>query len=368
MSTPTYRLAAAVALAALAACAHEERYEKPKTPVNVQQVAPAASVASSRYSAAILPGHRVDVAFKVPGYIASLGTSSSGRVLQEGDAVHKGDVLARIRTDDYTAKIDQARSQQAEADAAYAQARQAWERAQALFEKKSLTRPDYEAAKAAFETVQAKQAGARALVAEAQNALADSVLRSPLDGVVVKRLVEAGSLVGPGTPGYVIVDSSSVKLLFGVPDTMLRRLTRGTEVSIATESYPNARFPGVVSSVAPAADPGSLVFDIEVTVANRDGRLKPGMVGTLDVAAEPGTPAITVPLAGIVRSKTHPDGYAVYVVEDRDGGPHVRLRDVSLGAMTGNGITVLAGLRPGDRVVVTGATIVNDGEAVEILQ
>jgi multidrug efflux system membrane fusion protein len=46
----------------------------------------------------------------------------------------------------------------------------------------------------------------------------------------------------------------------------------------------------------------------------------------------------------------------------------VRLRDVSLGAMTGNGITVLAGLRPGDRVVVTGATIVNDGEAVEILQ
>ena len=101
---------------------------------------------------------------------------------------------------------------------------------------------------------------------------------------------------------------------------------------------------------------------------NHDGRLKPGMVGRLEIAGDNATTAaLTVPLAGIVRSKTKPDGYAVFVIDDKDGTPRARLRDVSLGAMAGNGITVVSGLKPGDRVIVTGATIVTDGEAVEIL-
>ena len=134
------------------------------------------------------------------------------------------------------------------------------------------------------------------------------MVRGKIPIPVVKRLVEVGSLVGPGTPGYVIVDSSAVKLMFGVPDAILRRLPTGSAVTITTETYPDARFPGRVTSVAPAADPGSLVFDIEVTVPNHDGRLKPGMVGRLEIAGDNATTAaLTVPLAGIVRSKTKPD-------------------------------------------------------------
>jgi len=280
--------------------------------VNVQQITSAVSSAALRYSTALLPGQRVDLAFKVPGYVSALGqgrdAAGRARALQDGDAVRKGDVLARIRVDDVTAKLNQARSQEAEAEAAFAQAQQAWERASVLFEKKSITRPEYEAAKAANETVQARRTGARALVAEAQNAMNDSALRSPIDGVVVKRLVEVGSLVGAGTPGFVIVDSTSVKLMFGVPEPVLRRLPIGTAVPIVTESYPNVRFPGRVTGVSPTADPGSLVFDIEVTVPNADGRLKPGMVGILEIASGDGVSAVTVPLSGIVRSKNRPDG------------------------------------------------------------
>ena len=371
MTQHPFQLVAIGAALIAAGCSHETPYQKPLTPVSVYQVNASGSGAAFRYSAAMLPVQRVDVAFKIPGYVAALGQGKGpggAHALQDGDTVRKGDVLARIRTEDVNAKVNQARSQVAEADAAYTQAQQAWERASALFEKKSITRPEYDAARAAYETVQAKRSGARAVVAEAENALADATLRSPIDGVVVKRLVEVGSLVGPGTPGYVIVDSSAVKLMFGVPDAILRRLPAGSAVSIATESYPDARFPGRVTSVAPAADPGSLVFDIEVTVPNRDGRLKPGMVGRLEIGGDTTTvSALTVPLAGIVRSKTRPDGYAVFVIDDKDGTPRARLRDVSLGAMAGNGISVVSGLRPGDRVIVTGVTIVTDGEAVEIL-
>jgi multidrug efflux system membrane fusion protein len=216
--------------------------------------------------------------------------------------------------------------------------------------------------------VLARQAGARALAAEAQNARADSSLRSPLDGVVLKRLVEVGSLVGPGTPGFVIADTSSVKILFGAPDVVVRRLSPHQPVTITTAAYPNERFPGRITSLAPAASPGSLVFDVEVTVPNPNGRLMPGMVASFELEHEATPGQLTVPLAAILRSRAHPDGYALFVVEEQNGAPHARLREVGLGDMVANGVTVTSGLRPGDRVIVSGATIVSDGEAIEILR
>jgi RND family efflux transporter MFP subunit len=327
---------------------------------------------AARYSAAILPASRVDLAFKVPGYVAEISQVSDGtgrrRALQEGDRVTRGQSLTRLRPDDYDVKVDQAQSQQAEVEAALSQGKQAFDRAQGLYERKSLTRTDYDAAKAAYETALAKQAGAGALAAEAKNARADSSLRSPMDGIVLKRLIEVGSLVGPGTPGFVIADTSSIKILFGAPDVVVRRLSLHQPVTITTVAYPNERFPGRITSLAPAASPGSLVFDVEVTVPNRGGRLKPGMVASFELERDSAPASLTVSLAAILRSKTRPDGYALFVVEEQKGAARARRREVTLGDLVATGVSVTSGLRQGDRVVVSGATIVTDGEAVEILR
>jgi RND family efflux transporter MFP subunit len=361
-----------IAAAACARCAHEARPPASLTPVRVETVGTAGTPGAARYSAAILPGSRVDLAFKVPGYVAEIAAVSDGgagrRPLQEGDRVTSGQSLSRLRADDYDVKVNQAHSQQAEVEAALSQAKQAFDRAQGLYERKSLTRTDYDAAKAAYETALAKQAGAGALAAEAQNARADSSLRSPMDGMVLKRLIEVGSLVGAGTPGFVIADTSSVKMRFGAPDAVVRRLSLHQPVTITTAAYPNERFPGRITSLAPAASPGSLVFDVEVTVPNRGGRLKPGMVASFELERDSTPASLTVSLASILRSKTRPDGYALFVADEQNGGAHVRLREVTLGDMVATGVTVTSGLRQGDRVVVSGATIVSDGEAVEILR
>lgn len=366
---------AAVGLALGAwSCAHDEPYDKPHTPVRVEQVGDAAGRGGGtlRYSAAIVPTHTVPVAFKVPGYISAIATVADGaggrRPLQEGDRVRQGETLAQIRTGDFTVKLNAARSQLAEVEAALAQARQAYERAAALYETKSLTRTDYDAAKAAYEGVQARRDGARALVNEAENALADATLKSPLDGTVIKRMIEVGALVGPGTPGFVVADTATVKVLFGAPDPVVRRLERNQRQGITTETFPNERFEGRITSLAPAADPGSLVFDVEVTIPNPDGRLKPGMVASIEIPGETAGARMALPLSAIVRAPDKPDGYAVYVIEPRDGAPHARLREVSLGPMISNGVAVTAGLHPGEQVIVTGATIVADGERVEVLR
>ncbi len=373
----------------MAACRQEKPYEPPVTPVNVELVEKSRGEGGLRYSGNIEPLTRVDLAFKVGGYVREIRR-------QEGEPVKRGEVLARLRESDYQVKLEQARSQLGQADAAAAQARSQLREAQAaqvkaqadfrradrLFAVQSLTRPDYDAAKAQLDAAEARLAsaqsvpqqaearleGARAALREAEIALEDTALKSPLDGVVLKRLVEVGSLVGPGSGAYVVADISSVKVIFGAPDVLLPELRVGGRLAITTESIARAEFPGRISRIAPAADTRSRVFEIEVTVPNPQGRLKPGMIASLQV---PGRalpqPLPIVPLTAIVRSKDRPAGYAVMLVEDQGGRLTARSRNVSLGETFGNRIAITEGLRGGERVIVSGASMIRDGETVAVL-
>ena len=352
----------AAPLAAAGACHRGESYEKPVTPVRVAVVERAGAPQALRYSATIEPETRVDVAFKRGGYVRTLGAA---KPIEEGDRVAAGSVLATIAPEDYDVKVQQARAQLAEAESAHTQAAQALSRADALFAAKSLTRPELEQAQAAAAMTDAKVAGARALIREAEQARADATLRSPIDGIVLKRLVERGSLVGPGTPGFVLGHTRTVKVVFGVPDTMLPRVPAGTRLTVVTEAYPDRRLSGRVTKVAPAADPRSRVFDVEVSIPNADGALKPGMVAAVDLDEASGAPRpLLLPLAAVVRSPARAGAYAVFVVDDRGGQPVAKAREVRLGSLVGNEIEVLEGVRDGDHVIVSGATVVTDGERV----
>jgi multidrug efflux system membrane fusion protein len=365
-------LLAALVFASAAACRHEDTYSKPPTPVRVEQVALQAAEGGVRYAAALEPNLRVDLAFKVPGYVGVIaavpGPDGHVRPIQDGDRVSRGLVLAQVRQEDVDARLAQARSKQAEAEAGLRQAEEALGRARALYAARSLTRPDLEAAQGAYDGVQAKLAGARALVQEAQNAVDDSTLRSPIDGVVLRRLVEVGSLVGAGTPGFVLADTSRVKVVFGVPDVTVGRLRALESLSVSLEALPGRAFAGRVTRVASVADVKTRSFEVEVTLPNADGALKAGMVASLQLPDEAASrQPLAVPLAAIVRSPKSPDGYAVFVVSGDGGAAKAVARDVTLGEMIGNRIEVTAGLRPGERVIVSGATIVTDGAAVAVV-
>jgi hypothetical protein len=112
------------------------------------------------------------------------------------------------------------------------------------------------------------------------------------------------------------------------------------------------------------------VFDVEVTIPTTAGRLRPGMIGT--VAVEPSSAVaanspLTVPLTAIVRAQPGAGQFAVVVVERQAAGDIARLRRVELGDVLGNGITVLSGLTPGEHVVVSGATMLADGDLVRVM-
>jgi len=375
MTTRNQGFAMALGLAAATlGCARARADKAPPRPVRVEEVQGAMAAAGLRYSATIQPYEQVSLAFKVGGYVREMrqqrGPDGRLRNLQQGDHVTRGTVLARVQPADYQEKVNQAKAQVAEAEASLAKARSDATRAEALYAAKALTRPDYDAATANLGGAAARADGARAQLETAQISLRDASLVAPADGVVLSRSVEVGALAGVGTTGFTIADLTRVKAVFGVPDHVVERVKIGTALPVNSDAFGNVEFPGRVTAVSPSADAQSRVFNIEVTIPNADRRLKAGMIATVEVSG-PGAPDIapgspTVSVSAIVKS-ARPGAFAVFVAEGSGEAVTARARDVTLGRISGNRVAVDKGLAVGDRVVVSGASLLTDGDPVRVI-
>ena len=369
---------AAAALTVLPGCKEVEiKAEAPVRPVKVEAVQPIAQESRARYSATIQPDEQVALSFKAGGYVDSIvqrrGADGRMRALQAGDVVAAGEIVARVREADYRERLNQAASSVREAEVAQVKARLDLDRARELFAAQSLIKPDLDAAQTAFDAGQARLDSARSHVALAEISVRDCALVSPIGGVVLERKIEAGTLVGTGSVGFVVARVSPVKVVFGVPDLLVNRIARGSELDVATEAFGETRFRGRVTAISPAADLQSRVFNVEVTVPNADGRLKPGMIGRVEVAVGPVTSTaaqagtVAVPLVAVVQPPAGGDTYAVYVVDGSADRAVARTRQVALGDVRGNAVVVTRGLQQGERIIVSGASLLVDGEAVRIV-
>ena len=402
--------------------------EKTPVPVKVTAVELNSASTEAKYSATIIPRTEVDLAFKVGGYVDALrkvrGVDGKMRDIQEGDRISAGSVLARVRQNDYQVKFNEAQSQASEArsgvtvskaqyeeavsgiasskaqlveaEAAYLKAKLDFDRAENLFASHSMTKADYDSAKAQYDmsnakvaaarsqvqvirakadsakanidVIQAKSQSAQAVVQERQIPLHDTELKAPLNGVVLQKSIEKGTLVSTGDKAFVVADTSSVKAVFGVADVALGEMRLGSKLSVESETMPGKEFEGQITSVFPAADSKNRSFNVEVTIANPDYSLRPNMIVSLRVATKQATVAQpVVPLNAVIKSKSNANGYAVIAVTEEGGREVARLRNVKLGESFGNAVAVAEGLKQGDRVITTGGTMVNDGDEVKVI-
>ena len=377
MKASSLFMVAVVALAG-AACGTVEGTEiKPPRPVKTMAVTAADAAPAIRYSATIEAFEQVPLSFKASGYVDELlrrrGADGRMRAAQPGDVIARGTILARLREGDYRERVNQARARLADAEVGRGKARLDLDRARILFESASLIKPDFDAAQSAFDSAETRVASARADLELALISLGDTALVAPAAGVLLERRIEQGALVNGGAVGFVLGDISAVKARFGIPDAMIQAITLGAEIDVTIEALNGAAFAGRITAVAPAADPQSRVFDIEITVPNAEGHLRPGMIGAVALGpgaargAQAAAPVLTVPLTAVVRAAPGSDQYAVFVAE-KDGTTEIaRRRSVTLGEVLGNGIAVRQGVARGERVVISGATLLVDGEAVRTI-
>jgi RND family efflux transporter MFP subunit len=368
-------LAVATAAGCTAADAREAAAVAAPQPVRAAAVAMAAAPAGVRYSATIEPAQQVVLSFKASGYVDSVlqrSTPGGGmHTAQPGDRVSRGLVLARVRESEYRERVSQGRARVAEAEASLVKARLDLERARTLFASQSLIKPELDGAQAAYDAAEARTASARADVELALTALRDAAVVSPINGVILERKIEAGMLAGAGTQAFVLGEVATVKARFGIPDSMVQAVALGDAIDVHVDAAGAATFPGRVTAIAPAADPQSRVFDVEVSIANKSGELRPGMIGAVTLmprnapAADAPRP-LTVPLTAVVRS-TIGGQFAVAVVQSSGEATVARLRQVELGEVIGNAVAVTKGLSAGEQVVVSGATLLVDGAPIRVL-
>ena len=326
-----------------------------------------------RFSAVVTPDAQVPLSFRIPGYVVSLkqmrGEDGRMRDIAEGDRVSRGAMLVRIRSSEYQDKVRQASSQAAAAEAVAQKAKFDFDRATRLYESQSITKPDFDAARAQYDASQSELRGARAATSEAQIALYDTSILAPFDGDIVKKSIDLGAFVGPGVPAFVVAKTDVVKIVVGVPDTALRSIKLGQPVDVAIDAFPTRTFHARISRVSSAADNVTRNFEVEVAIPNRDHLLKVGMIGSLQLPmakAETQASSLQVPLSSVVQAK---DGkYGVFVVSSSNAGQIASLHSIQIGPVTGTDIAVVNGVAAGDRIITSGANLLKDGQRVEVVQ
>ena len=359
---------------AMVGCAKHNVIQQPPQGVQARPVAYEQGVASGlRFSAVVMPDMEAPLSFRVPGYVVSLkqvrGQDGRMRDLAEGDHFNRGAILVQIRTSEYQDKVKQASSQIEATEASALKAKLDFERATRLYEAQSITKPEFDSAKAQFDATQAEVRAARAQTSEAEVALRDTSLVMPFSGDIVKKSVDLGTFVGPGTPVLAVANTDIVKITVGVPDTTVQSIRLGEPVEVTVDAFPNRPFAAHISRISSAADPTTKNFDVEVAIANREHLLKTGMIGSLKLEmlslAEKKL-SLMVPISAVVQAAG--GNYGVFVVAQHTGKEVARLRTVETGAVVGTDITVVSGLTPGDRIITTGANLLKDGQLVEVLQ
>ena len=387
-------------LSILAGCGTKTQKAGPEpVPVNAEIVATQQVQPSWSYSGEIRPDTEVQLAFKEPGYVAALyrmkGADGRMRDVQVGDEIPAGAALAHLRSSDYEASLNAAVGQQgamqgaleaSQAELERAKASQAkadldFDRAQALYAAKAMTRPDYDAAveqhraatanaDAAVRQIEARRGQLNAALGQTVSArinLGDTNLTAPMPGVIVQKNVELGSLVAAGTTAFTLDNTRVVKVNFGVPDSMLAHLKLGAAVPVQLEALQGQTLTGRITEIAASANRESRVFNIEVSLPNRDRSLKVGMIASIRIQRADAQNVPVVPMTALTTAESGSRSYSVFTINERDGKQFAQLKRVRIGDNFGKSVVIDEGLTPGERIIVNRTNQLSDGSPVRVV-
>lgn len=192
------------------------------------------------------------------------------------------------------------------------------------------------------------------------NLLENTVLRSPITGVVTARNYDPGDMTGSLPVLTVGQLAPVVKVMINVSENDLATLRQGQPVDVTFDAYPGETFSGKVQRLYPTVDTATRTFEVEVRIANATEKLKPGMFARVSI--DLGTQQnVVVPDRAVVKQTGSGNKY-VYVLK----GNTVSYNRVDLGQRLDNAYELLSGIEDGDTVVITGQTRLADGVKVEV--
>ena len=341
-----------VLAASLAACGGEPPAEAPR-PVLVVHPQPAADGATLAFAGEVRAREESPLAFRVGGKLVR-------RLVDIGDRVDRGQLLASIDPGDLSLQAQAAQAGLAAAEAELQRASADRARYQALASEQLVSRSARDAQDAAHAAALGQVRAARANLQAARNQVGYSQLRAPAAGVIAERHAEAGQVVAAGQPVFVLAADGPREIQVALPESAIDRFSVGRAAQVELWNAQGRRLPARIREIAPAADPRTRTYAARVALEASGGA---ELGQSARVYFEPGageTAVLTVPLAALQRSDA--GATAVWVVDPRS---HVlQLRPVQAGAYGEDRVPVLRGLTAADWVVAAGGHLLREGQVV----
>jgi membrane fusion protein (multidrug efflux system) len=381
--------------AGLTSCSHETHASTEQTALPVQVRVPAVveRPESVNASGSVEGSETADVAFLVGGRVSKV-------LVEEGQHVTKGQLLAEIEPTDYQNAFNAAVAQKAAAQAVQQradaglrkqeleQARIDFERAEDeynrmkfLADRKSLPPNDFKKYEAAYNNARERYAQAQegtrkedraaataqahaadAQATEENKRLSDTRLLAPISGSIAMRKVDPGQTVSGGIPVFTIVELNPVKVRVGVPEAEIGKVHQGATAEVSAPSLGGRCFKGKVAIIGVAAEPASRTYTVKILVPNPGPVLLAGMVAEARIFGPAKVHALTIPAEAVVPD---PQGAPIVYAYSPDR-KRVYGRRVEVGLPVGNEVEIRSGLRGDEQVVVVGQQKIREGSLVEI--
>jgi len=351
-----FRAAVALALLPLlAACGDQatSATAKVERPVQVQRVAFQSEDASREFVGVVRARYETDLGFRVAGKITA-------RIVNVGDRVRAGDVIARLDPQDLKLQVESAQAELSAATSNLAQAAADELRFASLRSRGYAAVADYERKKAAKDEADGRLERAQRALDLARNQLTYAELRADADGVITAALAETGQVVAAGQAVARLAHRGEMEAVIALPETWLGE-ARTSQATVRLWSGPQRRFTAQLRELSPQADAMTRTYAARFTIENPDETVALGMTATLTLSHAAESSVAKLPLAAILNRGTGP---SVYVV-DKSGG--LELRPVTVASFTEGAALVTSGVNNGDRVVTLGVQKLDASQKVRTI-
>ncbi|MCK4870834.1 MAG: efflux RND transporter periplasmic adaptor subunit [Gammaproteobacteria bacterium] len=318
------------------------------TTIKISQ--PAIPVEATKVTATNIPNQVHSLGSLYADQSVTISSEVDGRVhklfFQDGQQVAQGMPIIQLDNAKDQANYDSV-------TAALNVARNKYNRAQKLWNEGAVSKQDLEQLKADVETKSAD-------VKSAQVALQQKELTAPFSGTLGAFNTQEGDFISKGNALVTLVNTKELKVKYTLPEVLRPQLQRNQQVAITTAAYPNKKFYGTVTFIAPAVDVATRSIGIHAEINNDQGLLAPGMFVQVTQSINVQKGALVIPEQAIIADVS---GYTIFVI--RDGKAHKT--NIKLGARVAGMAQVLNGLQLGDLVVTAGQQKLSDNDTVQII-
>jgi RND family efflux transporter MFP subunit len=339
----------------LAACSEQatSATAKPERPVQVQRVTLQKQAPGRDFVGVVRARYETDLGFRVGGKMTE-------RIVNMGDRVRSGDVIARLDPQDLKLAVASAEADLAAATSSLAQTSADEQRYSVLRARGYAAVADYERKKAAKDEAEGRLERARRALDLARNQLAYSELKVDADGVITATLAEPGQVVASGQAIARLAHRGEMEAVVALPEMWLGE-ARAAQATVTLWAGPQRRFAAHLRELSPQADPMTRTYAARFTIDNPDETVALGMTATVTLSHPASAPVAKLPLAAVL---DRGEGPSVFVL-DKTGA--LELRPVTVASFTADAALVASGLSDGERVVTLGVQKLEPGQRVRAI-